>query len=356
MIWILGGLAALAVFVAGIAAPVVLALANYEKFEKLLAGLFKFFTGLFKGAHKQYLKHDLQGRVNEFAKELKRDAPFLAEARIQVEFVDESVDRKSFLEEGKVVLRLRRNDREDMNFVHGAYMFVSTSLLAKVKRYISRSQAQAIDLYVVTKLLEKEKAGVVAIFLDEFLHPKVGTDPKAKIPRYFDSLAKLDAGGYFYPVLLQELQFLGNKVFGGRQDSRIIGEVDGLVQFLEGVATRNVGDYDDMNFERDYCKFAIAIVGKRHKVASEGAQPYLGYLKGRVLPADIESIYVRGPVENRDVIEFICSELNGRYETVAIRTYPAQLYVDGREVSREQCLVVLRKRGIAVFQPSRPNT
>ncbi len=342
-------------FGGGVVAAVLLYLLLHpEKIEKWSALIYKGLSSLgtlFNGAHKQYVRHELQGRINEFTKDLKDDAPFLAGARLSVEWVGEGISRKSFLQGDRVVLRLRREDPEDMNFVHGAYMFVSASLLAKTKRYISPSQGQAIDLFVSTKLFEKEKPSARGVFLDEFLHAKIG-DPDGKVAKYYDCMAKLDNGGYFYPVLLQELEFLGDKVFGERQDSKIIGEVDDLMEFLEPIALRNVGDVGERNFERDYCRFGIVIVGKRAKVAEAGAAPYLTYIRARLIPSGIESLYLFGPAENKDVIDHICFSLQQYFERVRDKTATVKLRVDGREIDHEQYLVVLRKLGVRLFQAS----
>lgn len=331
-----------------------LLLLNPEKIEKWSALLWHLLNGfgtLFKGAHKQYVKHDLQGRVNEFAKGLSGDAPFLAGSRVQIEWMDSEVTKRSFLHEGKVILRLRRDDPEDINFVHGAYMFVSTSLVAKVKRYISPSQRQAVDLYVTTKLLEREKESVRGLFLDQYLHPKT-EEPDAKIGSYFDVFAKIDRGGFFYPVLLQELDFLGDKVFGKRRDDKIIAEVNSLIEFLEPIAGRKVGDEGDLTFEQDYCRFGIVIVGKPLKLALSGADIYINYIKSRLIPQKIETVYIRGRWENKHVLDTICEEFADSYEKFRTRRFKMVLRYSGELIERDQYLVVLRMKGTTIFQPS----
>ncbi len=348
--YILGALTA----ASGLGALFVFLLLNPEKIEKWSAlvwrGLAAFKT-VFRGAHKQYIKHDLQGRINEFAKGLQGEAPYLSETRVQVEWIDADVTRKSFLEDGKVILRLRRDDREEMNFVHGGYMFVSTSLLAKTKRYISPSQSQAIDLYVTTKLFEKEKAAVVGVFLEEYLHTQVG-ETGSKLANYYDSMAKLDKSGLFYPVLLQELDFLGAKVFGRRQDDKIISEVNSLIEFLAPIASRKIGDEGDLDFERDYCCFAIMIVGKPGRLAEAGAQPYITFVKTQLAPRNIETIYVLGRQENRAVLDLVSSGLETSYERLRSRRSKVTLRYDDQEVERDQYLIVLRRRGIAIYRPA----
>ena len=327
---------------------------NPEKVEKWSALLWRALSNLeivFKGAHKQYLKHNLQGRLNEFTGELASQAPFLAKTRVAVEWVDSDVTRRSFLDEGKVILRLRRHDSQETNFVHGAYMFVSTSLIYRLKRYLAKSQRQAVDLYVTAKLLEREKASVRGLFLDEYLHPKTATTD-SKIVEYFDRFAKIDNGKLFYPVLLQEFDFLGDKVFGKRRDDAIIEEASALIDFLEPIALRKVGDEGDLNFEREYCRFGIVIVGRSKRLAAAGAELYLNYIRTKLIPRRIETVYIRGAYHNKHILDSICEALGDTYEMYRARRFKVDLRIGGELVEAEAYLVVLRMKGVSVFQPS----
>ena len=138
-----------------------------EKIEKWSALLWKFLGKLgniFSFAHKRYVRHDLQGRVNDFCRRLRRLAPYISDEKLQIEWVEPSATRESIIADGMIVLRLRKDDPQDHNFVHGAFIFVSGMLLRKVKRYISMSQKQAIDLVVCSKLIQEEKPGCVEFF------------------------------------------------------------------------------------------------------------------------------------------------------------------------------------------------
>lgn len=325
-----------------------------EKIEKWSALLWRFLSNLgtlFKFAHKQYIKHDLQSRVNEFARGLSKEAPFLGSKRVRVEWVGPDITRKSFLRDDRVILRLRRDDPEDFNFVHGAYMFVSTSLLFKVKRYLSQSQRKAVDLYVTTSLIEQGKPSVKAHFLENYLHPQLA-DTESKAARFFDAFAKIDEGGYFYPVLLQELDFLGQKVFGARKDDRIIVEVSSLINFLEPIALRHIGDEEvDLDFRQQYCRFAIVIVGRSYKLTPSG-EVYTDYIRKNLVPEKMETVYVLGLWENRRIVRSICKALGDVYEQCRIRTSRVVLRYGDKRVERKQFLVVLRMKGIKLFQPS----
>lgn len=328
-------------------------LINPEKIEILSSLLWRFlskFGALFKFAHKQYVKLDIQSRVNEYARELSKEAPFLATTRTRVEWVGCEVTRDSFLEDNQVILRLRRDDSEDLNFVHGAYLFVSTGLLYQIKRYLSQSQRKAVDLYTTTNLIEREKPSVKGYFLDNYLHPEL-VDTNSKVARFFDTFAKIDNGGYFYPVLLQELDFLGQKVFGARKDDQIIIEVNALIEFLEPISLRQIGEERDLDFKQQYCRFAIMIVGRSYKLTSEG-EVYINYVRKHLIPEKIETIYMLGLWQNRHIIKNICEALSDTYDECRTRRSKVVLKYGEKTIERDQFLIVLRMKGVKLFQPS----
>jgi len=324
-----------------------------EKIVKWSSLLWRFLSNLgtlFNFAQKQYVKHDMQSRVNEFARGLSKEAPFLASKRVHVEWVGADVTRDSFLQDNQVVLRLRRDDPEDLNFVHGAYMFVSTGLLFQVKRYLSQSQRKAVDLYVTTSLIEQEKPSVRGYFLDNYLHSELA-DTESKAAGFFNAFAKIDEGGYFYPVFLQELDFLGQKVFGARKDDRIITEVNSLVDFLQPIALRQIGDEGNLDFKRQYCRFAIVIVGRSYKLTPSG-NVYVDFVRKHLVPEKIETVYVLGLWENRGIIKNICKALGDVYEECRTCKSRIVLRYGDERVERERCVAVLRMKGVKLFQPS----
>jgi hypothetical protein len=234
------------------------------------------------------------------------------------------------------------------------HMFVSTSFLYKLKKYISPSQGQAVDLKVTIDLLRKEKASTVGLFLEEYLHPRT-SKPGAKIPELLDTFERLDEGGLFYQVLLQELELLGDKVFLGtkHKNSKIIAEVTKAIEFLERVARRNVGEEVPMDFYGDYCCFAVRIVGKKAKMTPSG-EVYFKLIKKNLIPKGTDTLYLLGTWDNKDIIDNICAGVEDTFEKH--RTHKSKVvltYKEGEEQrpqQREQYLVILRKKGSDIFR------
>ena len=224
------------------------------------------------------------------SEDLVRRCQISPNEKLEVQWIDPKSDRSSFLADGKIVLRLRRDDSEDQNIVHGSYLFVSKALLKHSKRYLSPSQKEALDLFVCSRILKEEKPSIVGIFLDEYLHPKT-ENKKSKIAKYVDDFSVIDNGKFFFPILIQELEFLGNKVFGKRREDLIIKEVNGLIEFLKPIAIRQIGQEMDLNFEGEYCRFGLVIIGKPLKL-QQSIEPYVGYIKKVLVERDIETIYL----------------------------------------------------------------
>lgn len=328
---------------------------NPEKIEKWAAILNKVLAGfgnLFKSAHRNYVKYDLQGRVNSFIKDTAKSAPYLEDVKIAIEWTDTASDPKTFLSNGKAILRLRRNDPEDLNFVHGAYWSVSTRLLPKVKRYISSSQRQALDLFVTSKLIEREKFTVVEYFLDIYLHPQAGND--SKISELYGKYNNIDIYGAFYPIFLQELYFLSQKVYGGPKSDQVIVEVTRLIDFLEKVSDRVVGTDADLNFHGEYCKFGIVLIGTGEKMALKGVDPYVTYINNSLRPKKVETIYVLGKADYSDFITEVCNELYLDYEVYTTHRYDGFItdWTGKGRLSVKQYLAVMRSLDAPIYQPA----
>lgn len=324
-----------------------------EKIEKWAALLWKGLHFLhlgFTSAHKTYVKHDLQGRVNDFVRRLRKRVPSLTGEKLKIEWVNQTATRESFIADGHIVLRLRRDDPHDHNFVHGAYLYISGSLLTKAKRYLAVTQKEALDLYVCSKVIEQEKHAIVGIFLDTYMHPKT-RNRASKINEYLDDFAVIDNAKLFFPIFMQELQYLGDKVFGRRQDERIRAEVNNLITFLRPVATRKVGDENQLRFAGAYCRFGIVIIGRKMKLM-QSIRPYVNYIQREMVDKNAETIYLIGAMINRDKMLKVCKVFDKKYEIAREMSDACPLnFHDHLEVS-PTCFLILRKRALPIVSSS----
>jgi hypothetical protein len=302
----------------GIAVIVTAILKNPEKVEKWIALIWKAIDFLklgFKQAHKKYVQHDIQGSVNEFVKTHAEEMPGFQVKGVRLEWVDADVKKQSFLEADRVVVRVKRDDPHHENFVKAVFLFVSTALLYRAKRYISPPQGKAIDLFVATEIFKEQKPEVVDHFLEEYLHPQID-DGSAKVTELFEAFNLLAKAGVFFPVFLQEMDYLGQKVFGRSRNPDVVTEVYALIEFLKAFALRRVGDQQlDLNFIQKYCRCAIVIVGKQAKV-NYSISPYVHFIRDGI-NRNTETIYLLGRAINEKPIKDVCSQVSDLYDIVA---------------------------------------
>lgn len=345
----------LGAFVGGLGSLGVLILLLYmtpEKVEKWAAILLKFLMTLGIGVrslHKHYVRYDFEGRVNGFVKKHCPTLPGAVAQKVRLEWVDGSVDRQAILDGDVVVVRVRRDDPKERSFVHAVCLYVSKSLLFKAKRYISSAQGQATDLLVSLRLLEREKPTAVDHFVADYLQPAIDKK-KSATARIFDDLVVVDSGHLFYSLFLQELNFLGNKVFGGRKDALIVQEVDKLIEFLKRFLNREVGDEAvDLDFFGSYCRFAVVIVGKAPTLLRASIKPYVGFIQQTLKPAKVETVYLLAPSKNAPYVQQIADAVSEEFEPYLKAEFRGRLRIRGEHVATDQFLVILRARGRQVY-------
>jgi hypothetical protein len=336
-----------------VAAIVTIILANPEKAEKWFALFWKFIVNLHIGlrfAHKKYIEHDFQGNVNEFVKKHAKDMPGFQVKGVKLEWVEGDVGRQAFLESDRVVVRVKRDDPHHENFVKAVYLFVSTALLYRAKRYISPPQGRAIDLFVTAEIFREQRPEVVNHFLEEYLHPQID-DGSARVNTLFEQFDTISKAGLFFPVFLQEMDHLGHKVFGRARNQDVVTEVSGLVEFLRKLALRKVGDEEtDLNFVQQYCRFAVVIVGKKAKLqkGTTPTAPYVNFVRDG-LERNIESVYLVGHADNEHHIKKICVELGDKYDLVSERKFTKIMRVGDDKRKFKTFLAVLRAKNLQLY-------
>ena len=301
-------------------------------------------------AHKKYIEHDFQGNVNEFVKKHAKDMPGFQVKGVKLEWVEADVKRQAFLEADRVVVRVKRDDPHHENFVKAVYLFVSTALLYRAKRYISPPQGRAIDLFVTAEIFREQRPEVVDHFLEEYLHPQID-DGSARVTTLFEQFDVISKAGFFFPVFLQEMDYLGHKVFGRAKTQEIVTEVNGLIEFLRTLALRRVGDEEvDLHFVKLYCRFAVVIVGKSIKLKKSVAPtaPYVNFIRDG-LERNVETVYLVGHAENENHIRRVCADLSDKYDLASEKKFSKLIIVGKEKRKLHTFLAVLRAKNRQLY-------
>ena len=321
-----------------------------DRFEKFIALVYKILSRIFKTVpiiRKKYIQHDFQSRANSFVNGfLKKEIKGFIPIKLKVEWVSDDEIPKSFLENGKMIVRIRKDDNENKNFVNASMIFIAENLLIKAKRYISKKQKESIDLFIGKKMFEKEKEDVVKEFIEDFLHPKI---EEKTVDDLFVKYQSIDKKGLFFPVFIQEMIFLGEKVFNNRKDDLIIREVTNLIEFLNNYSKRKIREKVDNRFLGNYCKFGMIIIGKTYKIWEQGNAPYKECIE-MFTKSNLETLYLIGDIKNKDFIkDFVCEDTFLKKMNFVIfneKEYTSEMCDDQQCWKTENYLLVIRNNEI----------
>jgi len=90
----------------------------------------------------------------------------------------------------------------------------------------------------------------------------------------------IDKVGLFLPILVNELNLLGEKVFYKPRKEKIIIEVAAFISFLQRYAEKEEGEETvPENFEGAYCRCVIIIIARQLKRKISDLGPFINYIK-----------------------------------------------------------------------------
>lgn len=302
-----------------------------EKVEKWSVLLWRIIYFFLKKGEKKIVAHDIQGRINEFSKSLEKEVANFNPVGISIQWITEQESPKQFFKENKLIIRMRQHTNQNKNFVHAAMVFTSKALLPKTKKYLSPSQRESIDLYINRKCFEKEKPQIIDQFFEDFFSPRALSNKK--IMELLEKYEIIDKVGLFFPILMQELAFLGEKVFYKPRSEKIITEVHEFIDFLQKYAEREVGEESiPQNFEGSYCRCGIVIIAKKYKREMGDMRPTVNYIK-KLVDSKLENIYLIGSASkgNKEFIDQISSQIQNEclLEKYADKCYKAKIKIGG---------------------------
>ena len=322
---------------------------NPDKAESLWAGICRLFRWLSRNAEYQYVKYNIQSKVNNFVMLIRKNLPNYDIQTVKLEWIDSNMTQEQFLKSNQLVIRMHKSTVTNRDIVNATVAFVSYSLLLKAKRYIAQYQKDAVDLFASIKILETEKnPQLISEFVDQYLYCAMENNKVNELYAQFENIHKV---GLFFPVFVAEMTFLGDKVFGKAiERTKIYSEVKGLAAFLNSFSKRKLSQEGTLDYNGNYCKFAIRIVGKNYKIKKEGKNVYLNNIKQ--LSGKNETLYLIGDQTHEDFINEIVDDLgnHGQYVLFNKKKYKAIIKdPQNEDFEVQNYLIVLRKSVVKTY-------
>lgn len=326
-----------------------LVIKNPEKVEKWAALFYKAARYLCKTAEYKYVKYSVQSTLNEFVADVKKDVPNLNVENVKLEWIDEATTADQFFKQNQLVLRMQKSRSDNRNVVRATVAFVSYALLHKAKRYIAEYQKKAIDLFATTKILENGHSEFLSEFVELYLADAMENKKVNDLFAKFEDIHKMRM---FFPILINELDFLGEKVFSkAKNNEKVYNEVLELVNFLYRYSQRKKSEEILSDYTGAYSRFSIRIVGMKSKIQHEGESVYVKNITE--ISDKVETLYLLGDLSNKSFINKVVDSVlkNIPYHIYNNKGYHCTIKNhDGSDMEVDTYLVVLRNNNITTFQ------
>jgi hypothetical protein len=259
-----------------------------DRAEKLKSFILKPLYDLFKWFSKEYISSKVSSTVNEFfRKNLKDFIIHSSNYSIKIKWVSESKD-PIFNEEGSLILRLRQDEDQTRNILNAAQVALPRIVCPLIRGNINQTCEKSIDLTILQKLSEKIGRHGKSIFKKYFLDPETKDDKT--IGELISKLIELDNHGFFIPILINELELIGDDLFSSSDHNDYSNETINFIEYLLSIVNRNLGQEIELIYRNGPFNVGTILLAKALRADTQGLRPYLKRLRTD-LEQGCDSIY-----------------------------------------------------------------
>lgn len=257
--------------------------------EKLQALVTKPFYRLFRWFSKTHISSEVSSSLNTFYNNkifnilVDKNKPL-----IKIKWVTESED-PAFSKDGNIILRLKEEKDQSKNILNAAQVSLPLVICPLVRSNLHHSYGKAIDLTLMKKLSNKLGRHGKAIFKQYFLEPETSQDETLGL--LIQRLVELDNHGFFIPVVLNELEIVGEGLYADSNPNDYTTEAIKFLNYLLEIVNRQIGDEIELNYIEKPFSVGTMLLAVSHRADTQGLRPYLKRLQTKI-DKGIQSIYI----------------------------------------------------------------
>lgn len=111
---------------------------NPEKFEAFIAFLSKTFMYFKKNLERNYVKYDVQSKVNSYVKNISTKVFHLDVTGVIIEWIKpDEIKKEDYIKDGQLIVRLHKSDDQNQNIVNASIAFISQTFFKENKNIYS---------------------------------------------------------------------------------------------------------------------------------------------------------------------------------------------------------------------------
>lgn len=312
-----------------------------DRAQKLKTLILMPFFRLKKWFSKSYIEAEVAANVNQFLG--KNIFPYSLSSekhKIKINWITNSND-SVFKKNGKLILRLKEDDDQTKNILNATQAAIPNIVCPLIRSNIDYSTEKSIDLTLLKSLSEKLGRHGQFVFTKYFLKPETKED--ATIGKKIEKLVELDTHGFFVPILLNELEMVGEELFAKSDLTDYSLKVESFIDYLSKIATREKGSENELNYLSSPFKVGTILLAIAHRADKSGVRPYLRRLRIK-LEEGCESIYIVSFSPAFPFFKTLMKSLDG-YERINVeKVIDTKDYaIEGKKIKKEFRIAVLSK-------------
>lgn len=312
-----------------------------DRAEKLKALILKPFYRFKRWFSKSYISAEVSSNVNQF---LNRNIfPYTLSKekhRVKIKWVTDSND-SVFKKNGKLILRLKQDDDQTKNILNATQATLPNVVCPLIRTNLDYSTEKSIDLTLLKSLSDKLGRHGQYIYTKFFLKPETNED--ATIGEKIQKLVDLDTHGLFIPILLNELEMIGEGLYAKSDITDYSLKVKSFVDYLLKIANRERGAEIELNYLSQPFNVGTILLAIAHRADRSGVRPYLKRLRIK-LEKGCESIYIIAYSPAFAFFDILMKSLDS-YERINIEKIieTKDFAIEGKRIKREFRIAVLSK-------------
>ncbi len=254
----------------------------------------KFFRVLYeitkKREHeKKYISNDLNAKINIARRNMSFTNEYLPKS-VRVDWIQEKDGTSYDINENEFVVCLDPANCQERNIVKLTTAVVERTTLTGIRHLFEKPLKRAIDLNVVKNiLLEINNKKVNDWFYSNEYTPSIENNVNLK--KWNNKIVEIDEKGLFTRILLVELTDFSKRIYSLSPRPFMIGEVEGLIDFLFKIASKGYHQDVPLEFVTAYIRVGVILVATTSKILYEGINPYLKCIVYNI-NKEIKTLYV----------------------------------------------------------------
>lgn len=241
-------------------------------------------------AEKEYIANDVRGRINIARRKLHAGKSNLPKA-VSVHWVEEGGPSSYHIKEGEFVVKLNQSNEQEKNIVDLTLAVIRRSTLLGVRSVIDKPLSLGMDLCLARNILQilNHKAAL-DWFLANELKPLCDADER--VARECERISEIDDRGLFTRLLLVELEEFADRIIGKQPRPYMLGEIEGLVDFLYNIATKKYRQDVPLQYTKALIRIGVILVARTSRILQKGVDPYVNVMAARSRQRQLYTYYV----------------------------------------------------------------